>query len=130
MFLQSLSDNLSVIFLKIIEFIAQFIPMAIMWTTMACAFALLYAVGEYLFHRRVRNFAVRYRPGMIGIVLTVIGAAAIAICVAKLGFNLDPAATASDARLARYSLMAAGIVFDIGAILLLWSETRDEPSQI
>lgn len=127
------SGSLAGILLKIAAFVATLVPMAILCTTMVCFMAVVYALFEYLYRRRVRtDGAARYRPGVAALFLTLLGAAAVTICAILWFQSLYVAPPAFEISGTQFTLpalylMASAIVFDIGAVLLLCSEVRDAP---
>jgi len=119
-----MSGNLDTVLQKTVEFAATLVPMAILWTTVVCLFALLY-VG---FERFVLGSTTRYRPGMPSLFLLVAGGIATVIYGRQW---LDAMDAPVDFLSGHYSVaarffMGAAIAFDIGAVRVLCSEVRDE----
>ncbi len=119
-----MSDGLDVLLQKALEFAAVLVPMAILWVTVVCLFALLYAGFERLARG---GDAARYRPGMLSLAFLVAGAVAVAVCGIRWLDSLDAPADVVSGHFstAALSFMAAAIVFDIGVVLVLCSEVRD-----
>ncbi len=124
-----MSDGVNILLQKALEFGATLLPMAVLWVTVVCLFALLYAGFERLAHR---NYAARYRPTMLGLAFLIAGAVAVAVCGIRWLDSLDAPVDIVSGHFSATALyfMAAAIVFDVGTVLVLCSEVRDEaPSQ-
>jgi hypothetical protein len=125
-----MSDGVNILLQKALEFGAILLPMAVLWVTVVCLFALLYAGYERLARRN--DAAARYRPTMLGLALLIAGAVAVAVCGIRWLDSLDAPVDIVSGHFSATALyfMAAAIVFDVGTILVLCSEVRDEaPSQ-
>ena len=124
-----MSDGLDVLLPKAVEFAATLAPMTILWTTLVCLFALLYAGIE----RLARGGTVsRYNPGVLSLALLIAGAIAVAVCGIRWLDALDAPVDIASGHFSVAALyfMAAAIIFDIGAVLVLCSQVREEtPSQ-
>jgi hypothetical protein len=124
-----MSDGVNILLQKALEFGATLLPMAVLWVTVVCLFALLYAGFERLARR---NYAARYRPTMLGLAFLIAGAVAVAVCGIRWLDSLDAPVDIVSGHFSATALyfMAAAIVFDVGTVLVLCSEVRDEaPSQ-
>jgi len=124
-----MSEGLDVLLQKALEFGVTLLPMAVLWVTVVCLFALLYAG----FERFARGSATaRYRPAKASVVLLIVGGIAVAVFGLRWLDSLDAPVDIISGHFSppALSFMAAAIVFDIGAVLMLCSEVRDEaPSQ-
>jgi len=124
-----MSEGLDVLLQKALEFGVTLLPMAVLWVTVVCLFALLYA-GFERFARG--SAAARYRPGMLSLAFLIAGAIAVAVFGIRWLDSLDAPVDVISGHFSppALSFMAAAIVFDIGAVLMLCSEVREEtPSQ-
>ena len=124
-----MSEGLDVLLQKALEFGVTLLPMAVLWVTVVCLFALLYAG----FERFARGSATaRYRPGMLSLAFLIAGAIAVAVFGIRWLDSLDAPVDIISGHFSppALSFMAAAIVFDIGVVLVLCSEVREEtPSQ-
>lgn len=113
---------------KFAVFAANVVPIAIVFTTMVCLFAVLYAGGEMFYRRFVcGDTAARSRPSALGVLLILAGTAAILICGRMWLGAPSPPEVAFEIAGTQFTaaglyLMASSIVFDVGAVLLLCSD--------
>ena len=115
----------------ILTAIVKNLPIAIMLTTIVCVVAVIYAAFEYAYLRSAPGSKpLRYRPGKISMILTVLGAAAVVyygVGWKAAGSDSTPVFDYLGTQLtaAALLLMLSALVFNLGAVLFLRSETRD-----
>src|SRR5262249_57002218 len=126
---EMMSDYLSSFVQRSTELVAVLVPMAILFTTMVCLFALL-RVGCEIFYRNLRGRdAPRYRPGSLSLLVALVGTLAIVIFGWRWVDSLSAPPPGIEIFKATFTVpalyfMASAVLFDIGAVLLLCSEMR------
>src|SRR6266508_3289162 len=115
-----MSDKISM------ESVLFFVQLSLGAMTWACFVGLIYAALERQFPDLLfESGKVRYQASPLALGLILIGGVAFVIC-AVLWLNSSHSTVVSTANSLLMALWTAAAVFDIGALMFLWSESEPE----